>query len=347
MLIFYMRTTVIKSFALIVFIVSVSCTMAQPINKTDSLGHKQGPWKKYVNDTLKYEGNFINDWPVGEFKYFFSDGKIKAITIYSDSGRKAQTVMYFNDGKKNAEGLYIDKKKDGLWIYYGNNEKKIAEENYKMGIKEGTWKYFYDDGKINRIDNYKNNMLNGECMDFYADSVLKIKCTYLNNKLNGKYQYFYMSGKLLYTGTYKNDMKDSEWMFFNEGGLGNRKLTYKNGTLQKEEILLVSKGVNMFIVMTDIAYSFLEKGEVHVKKNSGEEIISTIKLDELEALLDEFNFFRISPDFLISRWSLKNRKSFTKDNPVIVLNPDPGKQVLVHPDKIEGFMSWASLMKYE
>ncbi|HOY30965.1 MAG TPA: LytTR family transcriptional regulator DNA-binding domain-containing protein [Bacteroidales bacterium] len=338
-----------NKFFILIFSLSVltQTALAQPANKTDSLGRKQGYWKKYAGDTLKYEGNFINDKPTGEFIYFYPDGKTKALTIYSDSGRRAQTVMYFNNGKKNAEGVYVDRKKDGLWIYYGTNEKKISEENYKNGVKEGIWKYFYDDGKINRMENYKNNLLNGECMDFYADSILKQKSTYVNNKLNGKFQYFYNSGKLLFTGIYKNDLKDGEWMFFDEKGLGDRKLTYKNGSLVKEEILVMSKGNYTFVVMADIAYCFSDMNEVHVKMNSGVEVITSAPLGELEKLLDQFNFFRISPNFIISRWCVKNRKDFVKENPVLILNPDPGKTVMVHPDKIDSFMSWASLLKYE
>lgn len=348
MLIFYMKTTMNKSLSLILLLFIFSGVInAQPVNKTDSLGRKQGYWKKIVNDTLKYEGNFINDKPNGEFKYYYSNGKLKALTVYADSGRKAQTIMFFNNGKKNAEGIYIDKKKDGHWIYYGTNEVKISEENYKNGIKEGTWKYYYDDGKINRVENYKNNLLDGESLDYYADSILKLKCTFLNNKLNGKYQYFYNSGKILLTGSYKNDTKDGEWMFFDENGLGNRKLLYKDGSLAKEEILVLAKGVNTFVAVSDIAYCYSEKNEVHIKKSSGEEFISTTSLDDLEKLLDQFNFFRISPDFIISRWSLKNRKEFKKENPVLVLNPDPGKPVKLSPDKLEGFMSWAALIKYE
>ncbi len=344
-----MKTILNRRFFITVFFFLICGILnAQTINKTDSLGRKQGPWKKYAGDTLKYEGTFINDKPDGQFKYFYPGGKIKALTVYADSGRKAQTVMYFSNGMKNAEGLFVDKKKDGLWIYYGTNGKKISEENYKTGIREGVWKYYYDNGKISKTENYKNNMLEGECLEFYADSVVKTKSVYQQNKLNGKFQFFYSSGKILYTGIYKNDRKSGEWMFFNENGLGSRKLTYNNGALAKEELLVPVKGsAGNWLVVGDIAFCFSDKDGCHVKKNSGEEILSTVTLNELEQLLDQFNFFRISPDFLISRWSLKDRKLFSKENPVIVLNPDPGRPVKVHPDKLEGFMSWASLMKYE
>ena len=343
-----MKKTISKKFVLCVLLLfAAGIISAQPVNKTDSLGRKQGFWKKYVNDTLRYEGNFINNKPSGEFKYYFYEGKIKAITQYSDSGRHAQTIVYFINGKKNAEGLYIDKKKEGLWLYYGTNEKIISEENYKNGIKEGAWKYFYENGKINKIENYKSGILDGDCLEYYEDSILKMKCVFQKGKMNGKYQYFYISGKILYTGYYKNDLKDGEWMFFNENGFGDRKLTYKNGILDKEEIVVQSQGTSKFVNADEIAYCFSDKSSVHIKLNSGDDIVVSLNLTDLEKLLDQFNFLRINPDFIISRWSVKNRKTFTKENPVIVLNPDPGTKVLVHSDKLEAFMSWVALIKYE
>lgn len=331
-----------------IFVFITGTILAQPQNVTDSLGRKQGYWKKYVKDTLKYEGQFVNDKPVGEFKYYYPDKKIKAITLYSDSGRNAQTVMYFNNGKKNGEGLYIDKKKEGLWVYYGMNELKISEENYKNGIKEGTWKYFYDDKKINRIENYINGILDGECMEFYADSILKMKCFYKNGKLDGKYQYFYISGKILYTGYYKTDYKDGEWMFFNENNFGERKLTYKNGTLLKEEIILKhQEGSIKYINIEDIAYCYFKDKSTIIKLNSGEELPFSTDFNELEKQLGQYKFFRVKQDFIVSAWSVKNRKTFNTSNPVLILNPDPGKQIEVQKDNLEAFMSWAGIIKYE
>lgn len=316
-------------------------------NYTDSLGRKQGYWKKYSNDTLKYEGQFKDDIPYGEFKYYYYNGKVKANTVYSENGKVAKTKMYQPDEKLNGEGSYYDKKKDGHWIYYGLNGRKISDEYYSKGIKTGEWKYYYDDGKINRIENYKNNVKDGPFMEFYPDSVIKAKGNYANDKLNGTVQYYGLKGNVVLTGKYINDFKESEWMFFNDLGAGERKLTYKSGDLLNEEIIFTTKSGNKFISSKDIAYCEGIGKETLIKLNSGEEILSIYSLDNVERLLGGVNYFRVNHSFVIAFWSVKNRKTFSKENPVLKLNPDPGKVVEVDTSYMVGFMSWAGLIKYD
>ena len=44
---------------------------AQQVNQTDKNGLKQGRWEKtYTNGAIRYQGQFRNDKPYGEFKYF-------------------------------------------------------------------------------------------------------------------------------------------------------------------------------------------------------------------------------------------------------------------------------------
>lgn len=323
---------------------------AQPAGKTnftDSLGRKQGYWKKYSKDTLKYEGQFKDNIPVGEFKYYFADGKVKALTSYSENSKVAKTIMFHPDGKKNGEGTYIDKKKDGLWIYYGMNGIKISEENYQMGVKTGVWKYYYDDGRINRIENYKNNVKAGEWIEYYQDSVLKTKGLYANDKKNGLAQYYGLTGKLYVSGKYVDDQRDGEWMFFNELGAGERKLTYKLGDLLKEEVIVPVKGGLTYINAKTIAWCEGQGKETLIKLIEGKEVRANISIDTVERLLGQINYLRVNPNFVVAIWSIKNRKTFTKDNPELILSPDAGKPVMVDASVIEGFMSWADLIKYD
>ena len=49
------------------------------INRTDSIGRKQGYWiKKDRDGTLKYEGRFVNDRPTGTFKYYYPEENSKS-----------------------------------------------------------------------------------------------------------------------------------------------------------------------------------------------------------------------------------------------------------------------------
>ena len=65
-------------------------------NQTDSKGRKQGVWKKLdAEGHLVYEGQFKDDKPVGLFKHYYSNGKLKATNNYFDNGKKAAAHIYF------------------------------------------------------------------------------------------------------------------------------------------------------------------------------------------------------------------------------------------------------------
>ncbi len=339
--------TLLLTFVLILFSAVLYAQPQKKINFTDSLGRKQGYWKKIVNDTLKYEGTFKDNNPDGEFKYYYPDKSVKALTIYSNDGKKAKTVMFYNNGKKNAEGSYVDKQKDGLWVYYNKDQVKMSEENYQNGLKSGVWKYYYDNSKINKIENYKNNMLDGECLEYYPDSLIKMKSNYKAGKRQGLIQFYDLNGKVFASGNYLNDLQEGVWMFFNDKGAAERRLTFKAGNLLNEELVLASKSGNKYINIKDIAFCEKKDSSVFIRLNSGEQILVPYTLTDLERILGEVSYFRINANFIISIWSLKNRKTFSQDNPVLTLNPDPGIPVLIDKAEIEGFMSWAGLIKYD
>jgi len=79
------------------------------LNKTDQQGRKQGHWiKKYPNGTILYEGTFINDKPVGEFKRYNSNNTLKSILIYSSDSREADATIYHPNGFISSKGKYVD-----------------------------------------------------------------------------------------------------------------------------------------------------------------------------------------------------------------------------------------------
>jgi antitoxin component YwqK of YwqJK toxin-antitoxin module len=55
------------------------------INQLNASGEKHGKWaKKYTNGKLKYEGQFENGIPIGEFKRYNEKGKLTSTLLYSD-----------------------------------------------------------------------------------------------------------------------------------------------------------------------------------------------------------------------------------------------------------------------
>ncbi len=213
-------------------------TISDTVNKTDTKGKKQGYWKKYLHDTLKYEGHFIDDKPIGTFIYYYFDGKKSSVLDYSKNGTFAKTTLYFPSGKKMAEGFYLNTKKDSIWLYYGENDTLLSEEHYKECKRNGIWKTFYKDGALNETRVWLNGSREGPWKLFYSDGTLKMEAKYVNNALEGLLKYYYPSGKTYLSGMYKKGLKDGAWMQFTEEQKGAVKETYKNGLLIKKEELI-------------------------------------------------------------------------------------------------------------
>jgi antitoxin component YwqK of YwqJK toxin-antitoxin module len=123
----------------LIFFTSIAVFGQDTINKTDVQGKKQGYWIKKDKEGKKiYEGHFIHDRPIGEFRYYYPDGELKAVSLLSDNGKRSRTTTCFKNGKKMAEGLYVNEIRDSTWKFYSEFDNSlVSEEFYKDGKKEG------------------------------------------------------------------------------------------------------------------------------------------------------------------------------------------------------------------
>ena len=86
---------------------------AQTLNQEDELGRKHGKWVKvYQNGNTRYEGQFRDDKPYGEFHYYFESGLLQAVSKFSDDGVICKTSSFFENGKPMAEGTFVNQKKE-------------------------------------------------------------------------------------------------------------------------------------------------------------------------------------------------------------------------------------------
>lgn len=220
-------------------------TQKEQLNFTDTLGRKQGHWIKYDGNKKKvYDGNFVNDIPVGKFIYYSGNNTPWAITVFSQQGKVGYTKHLSAGGKISAEGKYINQQKDSLWKFYDGTGVLKAEENYLNGIKHGKSKVYYDSGKLAEEKNWSNDLLDGTYTKYFENGNIKSQRELVKGKVEGKARFNHPSGKVYAEGPYKNDMKQGVWTFYEENGNVQKKVTYikglaKNGedqvTMTKEE----------------------------------------------------------------------------------------------------------------
>ncbi len=226
---------------MIVFATSTSAQNAgQPTTKgqnyTDINGMKQGPWIKKLDDsTLVYEGFFRDNVPVGVFKRYHTNGKLKAEMVFDEKRpRYASVKMWDITGELAATGFYNDKIKDSIWEYYTVNEKMVYHEEYKNGLRNGSARKYYSSGTLAEEKIWKNGMMHGKWLQYYPDGTIRLKSENKNDKRIGAFLVNHANGKPLVTGQYVNDLQEGTWKVFLETGVLEKELKYKAGKIENE-----------------------------------------------------------------------------------------------------------------
>lgn len=222
-----------KSFLIAIGILFSASFFAQDApNKTDAAGKKQGHWIKYDDDHKKiYDGNFVNNIPVGTFTYYYDSGIPWSISVFSENGKVARTKMFDAGGKLSGEGKYVNEKKDSLWKFYSQEGKLLSDEIYVNGVKNGPVNVYYANGGKSEIKTWKNGVLEGPCKKYFDNGQLKYTSSFVNGKVDGKVVYYYSSGKVDAEGLYLNDLKHGPWKYYKEDGTVLRTDTFVHGNM--------------------------------------------------------------------------------------------------------------------
>jgi len=208
---------------------------AQQNNMIDANGMKQGAWKKYFESTkaLFYEGQFKDNKPVGTFKHYYKNGKLRSITIYQ--GNIARAEVFTQKGKLMAKGKFVDQKKDSTWVYFNDYGKISQKEIYYKGSKTGLEETFYPSGQIASQVEYINGVENGKFIMYYSNGNIENEGEFLNGKYNGNYIYYYDNGIKMYEGVYEMGQKNKLWVYNHSDGLIKMFIHYDFGKTIKED----------------------------------------------------------------------------------------------------------------
>jgi len=204
-------------------------------NRVDKNGLKQGRHREYYPKTkkLRYEGQFIDDKPVGIFKFYYPETyELNAIHEYDTIGGRAKITVFHKNGKILAKGFYLNQQKDSLWSFYNQEGKLLMTEFYKNNILNGEKIVYYNDSTIFEKITYKDGVKEGPYIIYYSDGSIKEQGHHKNGDKEGLVIYYNPGNIPLYKGTYVNHLKDGEWIRYNDDGTEMQKEYYKNGILK-------------------------------------------------------------------------------------------------------------------
>jgi antitoxin component YwqK of YwqJK toxin-antitoxin module len=233
-----MRTSVFL-LTLLLLTIETRSQNSDTLNVTDTNGMKQGRWiKRYADSTIMYDGFFKNNKPIGEFRRYSEDGKLKSLMIHLDGTEEVKVTFYHPNEFIAAEGVYINQKKEGRWRLYSQktNNYLICEEYYKNDIRNGLSLKYYKDGKIAESLLYIDDVKQGEWLQYYVTGNLCIRGNYVDGKLHGTFDVMFANGLPEYKGQYSNDVRDGIWKVFREDGSLEHEMVYKLGVLNDPEL---------------------------------------------------------------------------------------------------------------
>jgi antitoxin component YwqK of YwqJK toxin-antitoxin module len=234
-----MNLKIITIASLLAISAMATCQTETEINKTDKHGRKQGHWiKKYLNESIMYDGFFKDDHPVGEFRRYYEDKTLKSLLIYNDDGKEAVATIHHPNGNISSKGTYINQMKEGKWQFFSaiNKGYLIGEEYYSRNLKNGPSLKFYPDSTVAERLTCINDIRQGEWIQYYPNGAICLKSNYLNGKINGKFEVWFENGRIEFSGQYKNDARDGLWYIYNNDGTLKYKLEYLAGVTKDRQM---------------------------------------------------------------------------------------------------------------
>ncbi|PKP27911.1 MAG: hypothetical protein CVU02_02405 [Bacteroidetes bacterium HGW-Bacteroidetes-19] len=295
-------------FLLFMLVINLSAQPQAP-NRIDSKGNKQGLWKKYDKDVLIYEGNFKDNIPVGEFKYYHANGKLKSITLFIQGVHEVKTTIFHANQKKASEGVFMDQIKHLEWKYWDENETLISVENYDHGKKTGVWKTFSPTtGILLEELNYLNDKLHGTAKTYYTDGLPCTVENYINGKRNGIAESYFIDGKLSITGPFHEGFKIGIWNYFDQNGKLRKVIEYKKSEIIKTYLVFYDRSQEIKLNQDGIAYFIFENNKTNVITKKGESITITDDPYTVKEWADVFSFIPVNSKLHVAHSSIKGFK---------------------------------------
>ncbi len=219
-------------FAIAVFVIPFYTFSQEKLNRTDAAGMKTGKWvSRYPKGTLRYEGSFDKDRPVGEWKRYHENGKVKALMNHRPNSERIFASLFDEDGKLYAKGVFEGSLRDSIWHFYADNL-LLMTENYHLGKKEGKSVGYYKDGKVMWEKSWKEDLSEGNAIEFDPNGIRRREIFYQGDKKNGPAMFYDETGVKTMEGGYKDDLSDGIWKIFENDGKLKYQITYEMGEIQ-------------------------------------------------------------------------------------------------------------------
>jgi antitoxin component YwqK of YwqJK toxin-antitoxin module len=191
-------------------------------------GKKEGNWKEFYTDgKLKATGNYSEDLKTGLWKFYFPSGQLEQVGSYKNGLPDSTWKWYHSNGKIMREEFFYDGLSDGLMTEYDSEGNVITQGDYIEGKREGKW--FYDAGDNRDEGEYIEGMRNGLWESFYEGGQKSFEGKFIDDLPNGKHTWYWDNGKIKQEGNYVMGRRNGDWKKYDEQGFLLITISYTNG----------------------------------------------------------------------------------------------------------------------
>jgi uncharacterized protein len=197
-----------------------------------------GNWKYFFeNGKLKMESDLFEDRIGGKWTYYFENGKVsqegvieqlKSKGFYSEDAREGNWNMYYEDNTLKAQAIY---EQDEAWYreFYPSGELKM-EGKISEGSSDSTWTYYYKNGIVKAKGEENGGLKEGNWIYYHPNGEKESEGTYENGQKNGPWKYFYSDGAVNAEGQLLKDQKQGFWKLYYNSGASLSEGVYQEGT---------------------------------------------------------------------------------------------------------------------
>lgn len=182
---------------------------------------------------LVIQGAYFNDQPIGNWEYFYIDGRPKLVQSYEDTvvhveqfwlsdSAHTQTIVngtgemliFYNTGADKEWYNYQNGLKHGPFEEYSPRGYVLISGRFEHGIKDSTWNYYYYTGQIEKTSNYLDGKLNGAYTYYYDNGQINVQGQYTDGKKEGTWTWYTNKGTKDMEGEFRADEQHGNWTYW-------------------------------------------------------------------------------------------------------------------------------------
>jgi len=156
---------------------------------------------QHPNGKTRSEGNYVNGFEEGLWKYYYDTGTLQEEANYKKGKLNGRVKRFHPNGNIMVDGYFRMNAQDSIQRTYTAEGKLVEEGYFTNGVKTGKWNYFFPTGDTMMVEEFQKGE---ELLWLYCDA----------NKLrtissgNGVMEEKFENGKILRSSFYKNGHLD-------------------------------------------------------------------------------------------------------------------------------------------